>query len=62
MLQVYGLVQHGVLLFLSLISHCSKLLQEGLSQHEISQRVKEKAASENESIYGTLYGTLEEEE
>ena len=42
--------------------HCSKLLQEGLTHHEISERVKEKASSENESIYGTLYGTLEEDE
>ena len=38
----------------------SKLVQEGLSQHEISERVKEKAMNESESIYGTLYGTLEE--
>ena len=50
------------LLNLSLPFRCSKLLQEGLSHHEISERVKEKAASENESIYGTLYGTLEEDE
>ena len=38
----------------------SKLVQEGLSHHEISERVKEKAMNESESIYGTLYGTLEE--
>ena len=38
----------------------SKLVQEGLNHHEISERVKEKAMNESESIYGTLYGTLEE--
>ncbi len=38
----------------------SKLVQEGLSHHEISERVKEQAMNESESIYGTLYGTLEE--
>ncbi len=37
----------------------SKLLQEGLTNHEISIRVSEKALNESESIYGTLYGTLE---
>ena len=38
----------------------SKLVQEGLTHHVISERVKEKAMNESESIYGTLYGTLEE--
>jgi phosphoinositide-3-kinase regulatory subunit len=42
--------------------YIGKLVQEGLSHHEISERVKEKAANESESIYGTLYGTLEERE
>ena len=37
----------------------SKLVQEGLTHHEISERVKDKAMNESESIYGTLYGTLE---
>ena len=32
----------------------SKLQQEGLSHHEISERVKKKAMTESESIYGTL--------
>ena len=40
----------------------SKLQQEGLSQHEISMRVKEKSMTESEDIYGVLYGTLEETE
>ena len=40
---------------------CSKLVQEGLTHHDISERVKEKSITESESIYGTLYGTLEEE-
>lgn len=39
----------------------SKLIQEGLTQHEISERVKEKALNESESIYGTLYGTLDDQ-
>ena len=30
----------------------------GWTQQQITQRVKEKAFSESESIYGTLYGTL----
>ncbi|XP_019854198.1 PREDICTED: phosphatidylinositol 3-kinase regulatory subunit gamma-like [Amphimedon queenslandica] len=39
--------------------YTSKLVQEGLTHHEISERVKDKAMNESESIYGTLYGTLE---
>lgn len=41
-------------------SFYSKLIQEGLTHHEISERVKQKALNESESIYGTLYGTLED--
>ncbi|XP_041378873.1 phosphatidylinositol 3-kinase regulatory subunit alpha-like, partial [Gigantopelta aegis] len=41
--------------------YISKLVQEGLTHHDISERVKEKSITESESIYGTLYGTLEEE-
>ncbi len=33
----------------------------GMSKEEITHLVKEKAISESESIYGTLYGTLGEE-
>lgn len=38
----------------------SKLIQLGWTQQQVTQRVKEKAVSESESIYGTLYGTLGE--
>ena len=46
--------------FLFSLSIISKLLQEGLSQHYITEQVKDRAATESESIYGTLYGTLED--
>ena len=38
-----------------------KLLELGWSKEYINQMVKEKAMSESESIYGTLYGTLGED-
>ena len=44
------------LLFSTLLH--SKLMQLGWTQQQVTQRVKEKAVSESESIYGTLYGTL----
>lgn len=46
---------HFSLFYLKL---CSKLIQLGWTQQQVTQRVKEKAVSESESIYGTLYGTL----
>ena len=39
----------------------SKLHALGMTREEINQRVKDKAFTESESIYGTLYGTLGEE-
>ena len=39
----------------------SQLMAMGMTKEEITHRVKEKAISESESIYGTLYGTLGEE-
>ena len=38
----------------------SKLIQEGLSRHEISERVEGKRMEWNYTIYGSLYGMLEE--
>ncbi len=40
----------------------SQLHSLGMSKEEINQRVKENAFSESESIYGTLYGTLDQPE
>ena len=40
----------------------SKLLQLGWTKEQINTKVKDKFVSETESIYGTLYGTLGEEE
>ena len=37
---------------------CRKLIDLGWSKEYINQMVKEKAISESESIYGTLYGAL----
>lgn len=42
-------------------SPARKLLECGWTKEYINQMVKEKAVSESESIYGTLYGTLGEE-
>ena len=39
----------------------SKLHALGMTREEINQRVKDKAFTESESIYGTLYGTLGED-
>uniref|UniRef100_A0A1X7VM49 SH2 domain-containing protein n=1 Tax=Amphimedon queenslandica TaxID=400682 RepID=A0A1X7VM49_AMPQE len=36
--------------------YTSKLVQEGLSHQEISDRVKDKAINESESIYAAIYG------
>ena len=41
---------------------CSKLMNIGWTKERIAQLLKEKAVSESESIYGTLYGTLGEED
>ena len=38
-----------------------KLVDIGWTKEYINQMVKEKAVSETESIYGTLYGTLGED-
>ena len=43
------------------LTHASQLMAMGMSKEEITHLVKEKAISESESIYGTLYGTLGEE-
>ena len=40
------------------LSACRKLLDLGWSKEYINEMVKEKAMSESESIYGTLYGAL----
>ena len=40
------------------LSSSSQLQQMGWTQQEISERVKEAAMSESESIYGTLYGCI----
>lgn len=51
-------------LYISHYLHCtlyhSKLLQEGLTQTDIKYRVKA-IETESESIYGTLYGTLDDD-
>ena len=39
----------------------SQLIAMGVTKEEISHRVREKAISESEDIYETLYGALGEE-
>ena len=63
-MEVGGIRDHFILvvyIILLISSARSKLLQLGWTQQQISERVKEKAVTESESIYGTLYGTLGEE-
>ncbi len=50
-----------IVLFVPSTHTHSQLHSLGMSKELINQRVKENAFSESESIYGTLYGTLDDQ-
>lgn len=52
-------INYCMLLSLDLLYR--KLIELGWTKEYINKMVKEKAVSESESIYGTLYGTLGDE-